>query len=865
VERVDLLARIESGLDSLHSLTLVSAPAGYGKSAIVAEWYQRTRRPVTWLSLDESDNEPLRFFIYFIAALQKVHASIGIELITLLQSNQLPPRETLITLLINDLLGLETPPVCVLDDFQSIQDGIILDVLQEIITRSRHPLHLIIVSREDPALPLGRLRAHARLTEIRASDLRFTKNEINQFFWDVVQIQLSESSLSLLDERTEGWVAGLQLVGLSMQGREKPEAVIASLSGNHRHILSYLTEEVLKQQLPSVQEFLLQTSILAKFNADLCNAVTQRSDASALLEQLLASNLFLIPLDDEGNWYRYHHLFADLLLSILSRSQPKLVKEYHIRSAEWFEQQHMPLDAIDHALAAHDFARAATLLETYTWTLLNQGYVRRVEAWMQSLPAPWRAQSPRTNLGFAWMYLLRGNFAKVIPHLQQVESALENTSVTDDLRAECLALKANLMQSLGKIPEAIEHAQQALIIVPPANVRVLGLAYLGLGAGYRQAVQFDLAVDALQHAIRFSRESGDSVTSALATTHLILMSLQHGRLYFAEEVSSQMIERMERSNAAAPPIIGAVYGALGLVYYERNQIERALDHYLRGIQLGTFLGHHASLVYSQLNLACLLLAKGDLEGAAKNLHDSQELIQAGAPDWLRPSLLAHQVQYFLAVGNLPEAEAILRQSGVMAGEQVTHATDQIQLAYVRFLLKRGKEADLQEGIQLAEKILTLAESGQRNSTSMLASVLGALIHERLGDAKSASAWLDRALVLAEPEGYIRLFVDEGAAVASILQRLAKTEYIRALLAAFPATERFSPMPRPIDGLIEPLSERELEVLRLLAHGQKYTEIAEQLVVSVNTVRFHIKSIYAKLSVDKQAKAVERARELGLIE
>jgi LuxR family maltose regulon positive regulatory protein len=241
------------------------------------------------------------------------------------------------------------------------------------------------------------------------------------------------------------------------------------------------------------------------------------------------------------------------------------------------------------------------------------------------------------------------------------------------------------------------------------------------------------------------------------------------------------------------------------------------------------------------------------------------LIQAGAPGWLRPSLLARQVQYFLAVGNLPEAEAILRQSGITAGEQVTHATDEIQLAYVRIMLKRGKEADLKEGIQLTERILNLAESGQRNNTSMLASVLGALIHEKLGDAKSASAWMGRALTLAEPEGYIRLFVDEGAAVASILQWLAKTDYVRALLAVFPAAERPSPNPRPADGLIEPLSERELEVLRLLAHGLKYAEIAKQLVVSLNTVRFHIKSLYGKLSVDKQAKAIERARELGLIE
>lgn len=858
------MSRIEDGLSSHQPLTLVSAPAGYGKSALVAEWRENTRRTITWLALDESDNEPVRFFLYFTAALQKADETIGTELMTLLEANQLPPRETLIALLTEDLLASETSLVCVLDDFQSIQDPFILDILQELIAQPQL-LQFVIVTREDPALPLGRLRAHAQLTEIRAADLRFSKDETKRFFFDVMLIPLSESDLSLLEERAEGWVAGLQLAGLSMKGRKDPSAVIASLSGNHRHILGYLTEEVLKQQSPSVQEFLLQTSILAKFNADLCNAVTQRGDAAALLDQLLASNLFLIPLDDEGRWYRYHHLFAGLLLGIQSRSHPKLVKELHIRSAEWFEHQHMPLDAIDHALAAEDFARAAALLETHTWTLLNQGYVRRVEAWMQSLPAEWRAQSPCTNFGFAWMYLLRGNFAKVNPHLQQVESALENASAADDLRAESLALKANLLQSQGRIPEAIEHAQHALMIVPPANVRVSGLAYLGLGAGYRQAVQFDLAVDALQQAIRFSRESGDSVTGALATTHLILMSLQHGRLHFAEEVSSQMIERMERSNGAVPPIIGAVYGALGLVYYERNQVERARDHYLRGIQLGTFLGHHASLVYTQLNLARLLLAEGDLDGAAKNLREAQELIQAGAPGWLRPSLLARQVQYFLAIDNLPEAEAIVRQSGITAGGQVTHATDEIQLAYVRIMLRRGKEADLKEGIQLAERILKLAESGQRNNTSMLASMLGALIHERLGDARSASEWLIRALALAEPEGYIRLFVDEGAPVASILQRLAKTEYVLTLLAAFPAAERPSPRPHPADGLIEPLSERESEVLRLLARGLKYTEIAEQLVVSVNTVRFHIKSLYGKLSVDKQAKAVERARELGLIE
>lgn len=858
------MSRINKGLDANHPLILISAPPGYGKSSLVTEWRDQSQRTITWLSLDESDNEPQRFLVYMIAAFQKVDKTIGAELMTLLEASQLPPRETIIALLTHDLLASKTALVCVLDDFQVIQDPSILDILRDLIAHSL-PLQFVMVTREDPALPLGRLRANARLTEIRAADLRFKREETASFFRDVMHIPLSERDLMLIEECTEGWIAGLQLAGLSMQGGKDPSAVIASLSGNNRHILSYLTEEVLKQQPLPVQEFLLQTSILQKFNADLCNAVTQQIDSAARLEQLLSLNLFLIPLDDEGLWYRYHHLFADLLLRFLKRTQPQLVKDLHTRAAEWFERQSMPLEAIDHALAAEDFPRATALLETYTWSLLNQGYVRRVEAWMQSLPAEWRAQSPRTNLSFAWMYLLRGNFGRVVPHLQQVELTLENAPEQGDLRAECLALKANLLQSRGEIPEAIENASEALRTTSPGNARVLGLANLALGAGYRQAVQFIPAVNALQQAIRFSRESGDYVTGVLAATHLVLMSLQHGRLNLAEEVSTQIIDQMERTREAVPPIIGAIYGALGLVYYERNQIEQARDHYLRGIQLGTFLGHHASLVYTKLNLSRLLLAEGNWIDAKKNLQEAREMVQAGAPDWLKPGLAAHQVQYFLATGNLPEAEATLRQSGILPGVQISHSTDEIQLAHLRVMLKRAGKADLQEGIALAERILTLAESGQRNRTAMLALVLGALIHEQSGDMPSASAWLERALKLAEPEGYIRPFVDEGLKVAALLKRLTQTDYVRTLLAAFPAVAQPDNRLRPMDGIIEPLSERELEVLRLLAQGLKYAEIAEHLVVSMNTVRFHVKSIYGKLNVDKQVKAVERAREFGLIE
>ena len=867
VARPHLVQRLNEGLASVRPVTLVSAPAGYGKSALIAEWARQTRLPVTWLSLDEADDDPLRFFLYFIAALQKVDPSIGAELAVVLRAGQLPPQETLVTLLVNDLLATKSAFVCVLDDFQVIQDQVIHHVLHGLLTHQPRSFHLVMITREDPALPLARLRARNQLTEIRAGDLRFSEDEIERFYFKVMGLKLSGKDISLLEARTEGWVAGLQLAGLSMQGWVDPSAFIESLSGSHRYIFGYLTEEVLKRQTPEIQSFLLHTSILSRMNGDLCDSVTGQAGSAALLESLLSANMFIIPLDEEQRWYRYHPLFADLLHSQLRRTHPEHVTELHQRASRWYESQSMPSEAIEHSLAAQDFERAMSLLEKHTWNLLNQGYVRRVETWMQSIPAEWRAHSPRTSLDFAWMHMLRGNFGQVVPYLIQAEAALANMTESAEatsMQAECFALQSNLLQAQGRIAESIGAAQRALQWADPENFRVIGLAYLGLGAGYRQAVDFGRAVDALQNAIRVSRESGDLVTGMLATTHLVLMCLQHGRLRLAADHALQSIEWMDRSEAAPPPIVGAVYGALGLVYYEWNQVEVAREYFLRGVQLGTFSGHNASVIYTKVCLARLFQSEGDFGLASKALTEALELLQAGAPGWLRPGLIARQVNLYLAENKIAEAEAVLRQSGVLAGDEVTHPTDEIHLAHLRLLLHRGEDEDLQQGIALAVRILSLAESGGRNSTAMQALTLGALLHAALGDAKTSLTWLERALELAEPEGYIRLFVDEGAPLAVLLRRLPNSPYAQKLLSLFPASSQGSKASQLGEGLIELLTERELEVLRLLAEGLKYAEIAAQLVVSVNTVRYHVKGIYGKLGVEKQAKAIERARGLGLL-
>jgi len=509
VARTQLVAQLDAGLNAHHPLALISASAGYGKSTLAAEWLAQVERPAAWLSLEEADDEPLRFFSYFVAALQRVAVKVGTELAPALDAGQLPPQDVIIATLVNDLVIAGATCVLALDDFQWIQDPTILAVLEGLLTHHPPGFHLLIITREDPALPLARWRANNRLTEIRAADLRFNSEETAEFLCQGMELDLSGQDLARLAERTEGWAAGLQLAAVALRSlpsspeRGDPSTFVQSLGGSHRFILSYLTEEVLKRQPPEVQAFLLQTSILARLTGALCDALTDRSDGAAQLESLLAANLFLIPLDDEGHWYRYHHLFADLLQTHLRHTHPQWVTEMHRRASHWFEAHDLPVEALEHALSAGDFERVMDLLEVYIWQLLVQGYVRRIEAWMQAIPDGQCPASPRVNLGLAWLYLLRGDFGQVASHWQQAAAALAD-SPEAELQAECLALQANLAQVQGDLAAALEASQRALHLVEPDNWRVAGLAYLALGSAHRQPGSFAPAMEALKSAIRTS-------------------------------------------------------------------------------------------------------------------------------------------------------------------------------------------------------------------------------------------------------------------------------------------------------------------------------------------------------------------------
>lgn len=857
VSRTRLTNRLTAGLAAHHPLTLISAPAGYGKSTLAVEWLSAlTKAKISWLSLEETDDEAGRFWLYFLAALRQVEAGFGAEMFAALEAGQVPPVEVLVTNLTNEMQGWEAVHLLILDDFQFIQNPTILDVFNRLLAHQGQFFHLVILTREDPPLPLARLRARGQLTEIRAADLRFADDEGAHYLREGLGLELSASDVAHLTDRTEGWAAGLQLAGLSLKGRENPSVLIEALSGSHRFILSYLTEEVLQRQSATVQDFLLQTSILSRLTGSLCDAVTGATESAALLESLLAANLFIIPLDDEGRWYRYHHLFADLLQTQLHRQSPERLADLHQRASRWFEAENMIDEAIEQALAAGDFARVAGLLERFGWQLLNQGFVRKMEGWMQSIPAEWRTHSPRSSLGFAWMQLLRGDFPRVQHYLGQTLAVLEQKPDAQ-LRAECLALQSNLFDSQGKVEAALETASQSLQLAAPENWRVRALAQLGLGSGYRQAGNFEQAVAALLAAIQASRQTDELVTEMLAVSHLTLMSLQFGRLRCAAETATRSVDWMERTNTAPPPIVGAVLGSLGRIHYEWNELGQAHEMLERGIRLATFTGHAASIVYGKVSLAQVFQATGDFDSAERALAEAQDLFRLGAPDWARPDLLARQVSLLLAQGKPIAAEAILCQSGLTPADEATHQTDVLHLAWLRLLVHQQNPS----ARELAGRIICSAEANQRNGTLIQALVLGA-------QAGGPANWLSRALELGEQEGYLRVFLDERVqmqkAEASRLDLTPNQRaYFNKILVALGSSSK--PPIHHSEFSIHNLTDRELEVLRLLAEGLSYAEIAGRLVVSVNTVRYHVKGMYGKLGVEKQMQAVEKGRELGLIE
>ncbi len=913
VPRPRLILQLDEGLESGRQITLVSAPAGFGKTTCVSDWVDTLDCPVTWLSLDTADDDPGRFFAYLVAALQKVDADLGQEIEGVLRSGQLPPSEVISATLINDILraqGVEGRFLLVLDDFHVIQDPSILQVLEKLVANPPPPLHLILLTREDPPLSLARLRANNQLTEIRARDLRFASDDAERLLNEVLGLSLSRADVAVLEAKTEGWVVGLQLAGLSVRDRANPSRFIATLSGSHRFILSYLTEEVLNRQPEEAQRFLLQTSILDKLNGDLCNAVTGRSDGRILLERLFNANLFLIPLDDEGQWYRYHHLFADLLRDLQNALQKDDTGELHQRAAHWYAQAGgerigeggaFVNEAMKHALAAEDYGLAVDLLERHAMDMIMQGYAKTLNGWVQAIPPEWASASPRTHLAFAWMHLLRGAYAQAAPYLEQLEGSISGSQVsqeeTDALKAEWLVMRSLLLNMEGRMRESLALATQALEIAPEQDSRVRSLAYFGQAGAYQAMEEDESVVDAYRMAIQHSRAAENLVVEMMSTSGLAKLAFEHGQLHLAFEIAEPVSARLEGSGSL-PPISTVVFGMLGEVLYQWLQIDEARRHGRRALQLSVLGGYNSAMINLRVLLSRLSQLAGDLEDAASEIQQAVDLLQVDTPEYVRQEAVAQQVRVYLARNRPASAEMTLQGQGfsfqgrfsfpaLSPGQSIPHSMGLLYNSSLRFLLyqARAKQdpAGLRAGIELADRLITRALQSQTLLVALEALLLRAQMHAALGSPRASQADYARALELAEPEGILGVFIELGPPVAEALADLieqaqleaVQARYAERLLAAFsrlqpPSTARGEqPSPdllaesEPV-ALIEPLTDRELDVLCLMAEGLKYKEIAERLFISLNTVRSHVKAVYGKLHVNNRTQAVAVARQLRIM-
>ncbi len=900
VARPRLTEKLLAGVKHPGSFVLLSGPAGFGKTTLLSEWVAQLGQPAAWVSLDEGDNDPIRFWTYLIAACQSVQSGVGEAALALFHSPQPLPDDTIPTILINDLARLEGDLVLILDDYHVIQNQSIHAALSFLVDHLPDQLHLVLSTRVDPPWPLARFRVRNQLIELRAADLRFTTEEATAFLNQMMGLNLSTDDVAALEARTEGWIAGLQLAALSMKGRSDVASFVKAFAGSHVYVAEYLVEEVLQHQPTEVQTFLLQTSLLERLNAALCEAVTGRQDSQAVLMALHRSNLFVIPLDDESRWFRYHRLFADLLQARLHQAiSGDALATLHTRASRWYEEAGMVNEAIQHALAAAESATAVRLIESHAVEMLMQGYAKTVESWLTAIPPELRFQSPKVNLAFAWMHLLRGAFASAAPFVERLQTLFANSRMDEmspSLQAEWLALQAYLLGAQGKLAESLELAHQARSIAPETDGYVQSLAYNALGSTYLLKNDYLHAVEVYQKAILHGRAAANSLVEMMGISILAQIATQHGQLQFAYEIASQGIDRVERSGSP-PSIVMAVHGALGQIQYQWAQIAQARSHFLRAIQLCSLSGYTDGEIYGRAILSRLLQTEGDLAAATREIQQTIDLMQSGASDWGKPEAISQQVRLYLAQNRLTAAEAALKGQGfsfqdkftfpdLESGQSSPHQVGLLYNSALRFLLYKAQAkrelASLSAGIDLADRLIAGALQRQYIPVALETLLLRAQMHAALGNEQASLANVARAVELAEPEGFIAVFVEEGLPIAEAMAILLKRnllgsvqpDYIQTILAAFSklqpsnATREEQPVPNlPVamgERLVEPLTPRELEVLQLMAAGDSNQTIADKLVITVRAVKKHTGNIYGKLNVSSRTQAIARARQLGLL-
>ncbi len=876
VPRQRLLEELNQGLH--RKLTLISAPAGFGKTTLIAEWIHGSNKHAAWISLDERDNVITRFLTYLIAAFQQFDASIGVDILAVLQAADNPQIEPILTILINQVTQKTAEFILVLDDYHLISTETIHSAVEFLLEHLPPNLYLVIIGRADPPFSLSRLRASGLLTEFRSNDLRFSEEEIAIFLNDRMGFNLTNKDIKALEARTEGWIASLQLAAISLKGREDKEDFISAFSGSHYYVIDYLVDEVMSHQPDELQFFLLHTSILDRFCASLCNSILEVKNSKDMIERLQEANLFLVQLDDERIWYRYHQLFADFLNQRLHEKYPKKIEEMHHRASLWFEKNGLISEAIDHSIAGEHFERAAYLVEGFGPEMMMKSKFDQLEKWLDAMPKEVVENWPWLCIIRAWMYDRLGQFDIGEQYLQYAESTLEsNASYIPNeaekiIRGQITAIRALYAIKKKQIPQSIEYSHKALDYLPEGYFN-RGMASYTLG--WAKCVQGDLsgALQKFQEARKDSLDAGNLIFAQVIILDIGVTYILQGHLHQASEILNDAIQLKYEESEIKIPYAGNAFVILADILREWNELDRALRYLEEGIEIGISSKLMDLIAVGYSSLAQIYLAQGNL-GIASQMYEKAERILRDIPD-LEPDtktkIMGSRVRLLLAQDKISEAAWYIQERGLSADSEINYFSEFKQIIFARVLIYKGRENsadhELKDAHNILARILELAKPAGYISQTIEALVLQAIAYDSQGKHEKALNSLEEALTLAEPEGFVRTFVDEGLPMARLLHEAANREiapeYIGRLLAAFPAMKPTPASQKQPMEMVDPLSERELEVLRLLKTELSGPEIADQLMIALSTMRTHTQNIYSKLNVNNRRAAVSKAEELNL--
>ena len=852
--RTRLADRINAGLWDgdrfTRRLTVISAPAGYGKTTLAVQWLTAEDFSHAWLSIDENDNDPVRFLGYLTATLRQFDPRIGETAQELLRSPQPPRADIFVTTLINDIAAVALPLVLVLDDVHLIQNTQIHQYINFLVEYQPPNLHLVMMTREDPPLRLSRLRAQRQVVEVRQSDLRFNLEETGDFLRRGNCMALASEEIELLARQTEGWAVGLQLATLSMQGKAGKKDFLQSFAASHRFILDYLMDEVLSRQPIEFQEFLLKTSILNRLNASLCDAVTEGEDGGALLKSLEDGNLFIVPLDSQREWFRYHHLFAELLKHRLRVKGESTVQELHLKASQWFEQNGFYRDAVEHALLSGEWEKTAQLIRVESGNMLQRGEVVTLLHWMKKYPVEQMIQRPALCVDFAWPLVLSGQLVEAETLLEHAEA---RTGKNSDLMGEIAAVRAFVARSRGDDEQTVAHSKKALAALSDTDQSLREILAVNMGIAQWHNGCLDEAAETMEQSFQLSLKSGNryvELTSRIFLARILAARGQLQRAYQAYQPLAALTESI--------PILALAHLDLSTLYYEWNELAQCKSHIDQSIVISERTRNLEFQISGYMQMARLMLANGDVGGAEEALFKAEQLLlKASVTPLNRARFAAIKAQVCLVQDDFDGAELWAGQAGDHADVHPFYPF--LGLTPARLLLARNRKAQARTVLQACKE---KAEQAGWVYGLVAVRVLQTVAAEQ---RDAAIGYLSEALRMTHSDGFIRSYADAGESFDLLLREAAlngaNPEYIRKIREAV-CTNIPGTVPDQ-SGLIEPLSERELEVLRLVASGLSNREIASQLILSLGTVKTHIHNIYGKLGVRNRVEAIARARTLTL--